>query len=114
MPEVLKAAELLKKHNLSATVASFHSIKPLDTEFLQAAAKQHKLLVTVEEHGLIGGLGSAVAEWSAHSSCTTPQLNFGTPDEFMHEIGSQEYARTKYGLVAENIASRVFNKLSGI
>jgi transketolase len=81
---------------------------------LQAAAKQHKLLVTVEEHGLIGGLGSAVAEWAAHAGCITPQLNFGTPDEFMHETGSQEYARAKYGLVAENIASRVINKLNGM
>jgi transketolase len=114
MAEVLKAADLLKQHDISATVASFHSIKPLDTEFLQAAAARFKLLVTIEEHGLIGGLGSAVAEWSAQSNYAISQLNFGTPDEFMHETGSQEYARAKYGLVAENIAARVLDRLHGI
>lgn len=114
MAEVLKAADLLTKHNISATVASFHSIKPLDIEFLQTAASRYKLFVTVEEHGLIGGLGSAIAEWCAMANHTIPQLNFGTPDEFMHEIGSQQYARAKYGLVAENIASRILEKLHGL
>lgn len=113
MPEVLNAADLLASHQISVSVVSFHTIKPLDNDFLNLAAKQFKLLVTVEEHGLIGGLGSAVAEWCASQQQTISQLNLGTPDEFMHEVGSQEYAREKYGLVAENIAFKILSRLRG-
>jgi transketolase len=112
MGEVLKAADLLENNGISTEVVSFHTIKPLDADYLRKAAKQFKLLVTIEEHGLIGGLGSAVAEWCAKESQAVPLLTFGTPDEFMHEIGSQEYAREKYGLVADNIAASVVAKLN--
>lgn len=111
MPEVLQAADLLKEQGITAEVVSFHSIKPLDTDFLQQATQRFKLLVSVEEHGLIGGLGSAVAEWCAIHNHLIPQLNIGTPDEFMHEVGSQEYARAKYGFTAEKIVSRVLSRL---
>lgn len=107
MSEVLNAADLLKDQGVSAEVVSFHSIKPLDTAYLARAEKKFKLIATVEEHGLIGGLGSAVSEWKSAANARVQQIGFGTPDEFMHEVGSQEYARTKYGLVAGNIAARV-------
>lgn len=111
MPEVLKAADLLKEQGVSAEVVSVHSIKPLDTAYLASAGKQFKLLATIEEHGLIGGLGSAVSEWKAAANAPIRQLSFGTPDEFMHEVGSQEYARAKYGLASENIAGRILASL---
>ncbi len=111
MPEVLKAAELLKAKGVSAEVVSFHSIKPLDTTYLEQAASRFKLMITIEEHGLIGGLGGAVAEWRAQQNITTPQLSIGTPDQFMCEIGSQKYAQTKFGLEAEQIALRVLESL---
>ncbi len=107
LPEVIKAADLLKEQGISAEVISNHTIKPLDNEYLQSAVKRFKLIVTIEEHGLIGGLGGAVAEWSAKENNKVPLLSIGTPDEFMHETGSQEYARKKYGLVAGSIAERV-------
>jgi len=107
MPEVLKAADKLKEQDISAEVVSFHSVKPLDTTYLQKAAERFKLLVTVEEHGLIGGLGSTVAEWRARDHAAIQQLSIGTPDEFMHEIGSQKYAQVKYGLEAEKIAEKI-------
>ena len=88
MPEVLKAADILKERGTSAEVVSFHSVKPLDEDYLAEAAKRFKLIVTIEEHGLIGGLGGAIAEWRAVTNISTPLLSFGTPDEFMHEIGS--------------------------
>ena len=78
-----------------------------DAVYLAAAAKRVRFFATIEEHGLIGGLGSAVAEWRAAANVTTPLISFGTPDEFMHEVGTQEYARAKYGLTAENIAERI-------
>jgi len=113
MPEVLKAADILKDNGISAEVVSFHSIKPLDGEYLESASKRFKLLVSVEEHGLIGGLGSAIAEWCARQSKPATLMSLGTPDEFMHEVGSQEYARAKYGLVGEDIAARVISRLNG-
>jgi transketolase len=111
MPEVLEAAELLNAKGISAQVASFHTIKPLDVAYLAAASTRVKLVATIEEHGLIGGLGSAVAEWSASAGSATPLLCFGTPDEFMHEVGSQKYARAKYGLTPDNIAARILAAL---
>jgi len=107
MPEVLKAAELLKCKGISAEVVSFHTIKPLDLDYLANASKRFELIVTIEEHGLIGGLGSAVAEWRALDNNSIPLKCFGTPDVFMEEVGSQQYARDKYGLISEKITESI-------
>lgn len=112
MPEAVKAAEMLKEKGISVEVVSVHTIKPLDEDYLQSAVKRFKLLVTIEEHGLIGGLSGAVAEWKARVNTAVQHLSIGTPDEFMHEIGSQEYARKKFGLVPEAIVQRILSCLS--
>ena len=112
MPEALAAAELLSKSGVSTRVESFHTIKPLDTAKLAEAFGSFALVAVVEEHGLIGGLGSAVAEWrAAQDGKIARMLSFGTPDQFMHEVGTQEYARRKFGLTADNIASRMLGAL---
>ena len=105
MADTLKAADLLAASGISAEVVSFHTVKPLDADYLQQAASRFKLLVTVEEHSRIGGFGSAVAEWRMAQPRNVAQLGFGTDDVFMHEVGSQAYARKKYGLTADNIAA---------
>ena len=105
MVETLKAADLLAVSGISAEVVSFHTVKPLDAAYLQQAAARFKLLVTVEEHSRIGGFGSAVAEWRMSQTKNVTQVGFGTDDVFMHEVGSQAYARKKYGLTADNIAA---------
>jgi transketolase len=114
MPEVLKAADLLHERGVSAEVSSFHSVKPLDYDYLEQASSRFKLLATVEEHSRIGGLGGAVSEWVA-AKCDAPlQISFGTDDAFMHEVGSQDYARAKYGLTAKNIAEKVLIALNKV
>lgn len=113
MAETLAAADMLAAQGISAEVISMHSIKPLDTEYLAAAAARFKLIATIEEHGLIGGLSSAVSEWRARANAPIRQLAFGTPDEFMHEVGSQDYARRKYGLTASDIAASVQRAIKG-
>jgi transketolase len=110
-PEALAARDILLKRGISAEVTSFHTIKPLDTGYLDAAARRFKLLVTLEEHGKIGGFGSAVAEWRASSGCKVPQLILGTTDQFMHIIGDQAFARSEFGLTGEQVAESVFRAL---
>jgi transketolase len=103
--EVLLATDLLREKGIGAAVVSMHSIKPLDNDFLSSLQGNYKLVITVEEHGLIGGLGSAVAEWRSRNKANFIHHMIGTPDEFMHETGSQDYARRKYGLKADQIAN---------
>lgn len=112
MPEVLAAADALEKGGISTRVESFHTIKPLDGARLAEVFRGARLVAVVEEHGLLGGLGSAIAEWRAAQDGTLARMiAFGTPDEFMHEIGTQDYARRKFGLTADNIARRVLGAL---
>ena len=112
MPEVLAAADALQNSGLSTRVESFHTVKPLDGPRLAEVFRSVQLVAVIEEHGLLGGLGGAIAEWrAAQDGNPARMLTFGTADEFMHEVGTQEYARRKFGLTAENIASRVLSAL---
>jgi transketolase len=108
LPEVIATAERLERSGISARVASFHTIKPLDTEYLRRAFRKFALVATVEEHGLIGGLGGAVAEWLADQPPQRAVLcRLGTADVFHHEAGSQHYARRRFGLTADRMAERI-------
>ena len=108
LPAVLQAAEVLAAQGVSARVESFHTIKPLDQATLQQAFSGFSVVAVVEEHGRIGGLAGSIAEWLAQQDrMRARMINFGTDDDFMHEIGTQEYARARYGLTADNIAAKV-------
>jgi len=111
MPVTLAAADLLAARGFSVRVESFHTIKPLDTATLAEVFATCKVVGTVEEHSLIGGLYGAVAEWrSAHAGRGAELVGSGTGDEFMHEVGSQDYARARFGLTAGQIAERVLTR----
>lgn len=112
MSETIKAADQLAAHGISAEVASFHTIKPLDPIYLEQVRQRFRLVVTVEEHSRIGGFGSAVAEWYAAQGQPVPLMGFATEDIFMHEVGTQEYARRKFGLTAANMVSGILKRLS--
>ncbi len=112
LPESAAAAEALEAKGVSTQLVSFHTVKPLDEALLQDAFSRFALVATVEEHGLIGGLGSAVAEWLADGEPVKARLcRIGGPDEFLHEAGEQEYARKRFGLDAEAIARKVLARL---
>ena len=101
----LEAAEMLEKDGISAKVINIHTIKPLDTELIIAAAKETGKVVTVEEHSVIGGLGSAVCEClSEHAP--TPVMRIGIQDVF-GESGAAVPLLHKYGLDAEGIYNTV-------
>jgi transketolase len=113
LPEVIEAAKILGAQGISAEVVSFHTVKPLDTKRLADAFVRYKLVATIEEHSLIGGFGSAVAEWMVDSE-TTPRkfFRFGTPDAFFKLAGEQEFAREKLGLTGHQIAHRIQHALA--
>jgi transketolase len=91
---------------------SFHTVKPLDTARLADAFSRYKLVATIEEHSLIGGFGSAVAEWVIDGAVRHEKfIRFGTPDAFFKKSGEQEFAREQLGLTGHQIAERVLNSL---
>ena len=99
--KALDAAETLAKQGIQAEVINVHTIKPLDEETVIASAKKTRKVVTAEEHSIIGGLGSAVAEVLARQ-CPTKQAFVGVQDSF-GESGSPDDLLEKYGLTAEVI-----------
>lgn len=114
MPIALEAAELLSERGITAQVVSFHTVKPLENAFLAEVFARFKVVATIEEHSVLGGFGSAVAEWLTDRSAPESRLCcIGTPDIFLHEAGEQEYVRHKWGLTAENIAARVESLAKG-
>lgn len=98
---------LLTGMGYEAGLISMPTVKPLDCELLTKLAESLPLLVTIEEHNLIGGLGSAVAELLADSHCRTRLLRFGVPDCFADRAGSQEYLRELFGLSPARMAARI-------
>lgn len=103
--ESLAAAEKLAADGIQAKVINIHTIKPLDTELVTAAAKESGKVVTVEEHSVIGGLGSAVCE-ALSGTCPVPVLRIGVNDVF-GESGPAVELIQKYGLDAEGIYQKV-------
>lgn len=102
IPEALKAAEQLAGEGIQAAVVNFHTIKPLDNECVLKMAEQCGAVVTAEEHSIIGGLGSAVAEVLAGNS-TAKFARVGVNDKF-GKSGKPADLFQAYGLTAENIA----------
>ncbi|MFW5632698.1 MAG: transketolase family protein, partial [Acetivibrio ethanolgignens] len=103
--ESLQAAELLAAEGIEAKVINIHTIKPLDEELIVAAAKETGRVVTVEEHSVIGGLGSAVCD-ALCASYPAPVLKIGVQDTFGESGPALELIK-KYGLDRESIAAKV-------
>ncbi|MCL2054039.1 MAG: transketolase family protein [Oscillospiraceae bacterium] len=100
--EALSAAEILGSDGIKARVINIHTIKPLDKEIICAAAKDTGLIVTAEEHSIIGGLGAAVAE-VVTDCCPVPVVKIGVNDVFGHSGPALELLK-EFGLTSENIA----------
>jgi transketolase len=104
--ESLEAAKLLEVNGFSTSVLNLHTLKPLDTKLLDSILTSSKLIVTVEEHSVVGGVGSAVSEYYAKFKNKPPQLILGLPDEF-GVTAEYKYLLDKYGLVGEKIAKSI-------
>jgi transketolase len=108
----VSAGDLLAEHGFRARVLSMHTLKPLDTDAILAAARDTRLVVTVEEHSILGGLGGAVAEVLCEADM--PNVRFrriGLASSFAKAVGDQDYLRRFHGLDAPSIASRVLQLL---
>lgn len=109
LPLALSAAKQLENQGVSAQVVSLHTVKPLDEDLLYEVFSRCRMVVTLEEHSLLGGLGGSVAEWlSDHAPQKAVLRRIGTADMFLHEAGGQEYAREYFGLTPHHIAARVY------
>lgn len=104
--ESLEAAKILEAQGISVGVVNMHTIKPLDTVAINRVLRKSKVLVTIEEHSIIGGLGSAVAEYICQFKNTPPQLRLGLPDAF-GKTADYRYLLEKYDLVGSKIANNI-------
>lgn len=101
--EAVEAAELLEKEGISAEVLNIHTIKPLDEELILESVQKTGCIVTAENHSVLNGLGSAVAECLSEK-LPSPLRRVGVRDHF-GEVGSTEFLKEKYGLKAKDIAA---------
>jgi transketolase len=107
----LTVATLLEADHISAGVLHVHTVKPLDTQALRAAAVGAALVVSIEEHSRIGGLGGAIAELLADEGIAVPLLRLGLPDRYLSDYGSQEHLLALAGLDPQSIATAVRERL---
>lgn len=107
--EAMKACEELRSQGIDPTVIDIHTIKPIDKELLIETAKTHELIITAEEHSVIGGLGSAVSEVLSQYQ-PTRQFMIGLQDTF-GESGTPDALLEKYGLTANHIVKAVKNNI---
>jgi transketolase len=113
LSKALEIADALKQYNVKACVVNCASVKPLDESLLTEIFHRFKAVATLEEHSLIGGFGSAVAEWAVdHVVNTNKLIRFGTRDLFLHRLGEQEYSREQHGLSLKAIVSGIQEKLN--
>ena len=101
----LQTAELLSQQGVEAKVVDMYSIKPIDKEQIESATKS-KLIVTIEEHNIIGGLGGAVAEAIAESASLTKLLRLGIADKYA-QVGDYQYLLGQNRLIPEQIAEDI-------
>lgn len=104
VPEALKAGEALAEEGISARIINIFTIKPLDEELVLQAARETGAIVTAENHNVINGLGSAVAEVVAQHY-PVPVERVGVQDLF-GEVGSVEYLMKRFGLTSEEIGAK--------
>mgnify|MGYP001019393222 CR=1 FL=1 len=105
----LEASEILRKEGISPGILHIHTLKPVDKEAILEAAANMKIILTVEEHSIIGGLGSIVAEIISEANFDTPKkfARIALPDKFPEQYGSQNSLMNYYSITTDSIISTV-------
>lgn len=113
LSHALKAQGLLDGMGIPSSLHSMHTLKPIDVPLVMDLAQRARLIISIEEHSIIGGLGGALAEVLSGLRGVKPQLiRIGLDDCFSCEVGDQEYLRGIYGLSPEAIAEKVQKSLA--
>jgi len=113
LAECLSAATMLSQDGMSVGVVEMSTVKPLDGEAIASATECSSMVVTVEEHSIIGGLGGAVAEVMAELGSSTPLVRIGLPDVYSSVVGTQDYLRRHYRMDSGAIVERVKAEVAG-
>ena len=113
LEECLEAAEVLEVTGVSTRVIAMHTVKPIDEKAILTAAMDCQLIVSVEEHNRLGGLGGAIAEILAREGSGTKLAMIGLDDVYSSVVGDQKYLRNLYGLDADAIVYKV-NGMLGV
>ena len=108
----LEVSKKLKNRGISVRLISMHTIKPFDSEIIIDSVKKTKAIFSLEEHSIIGGLGSAVSEVLAENNINTVFKRLGVSDRFTKEIGDQEYMRKVNGLSIDSIVEVILKSLN--
>jgi transketolase len=106
----LQVGELLKEKGIFARIVNMHTVKPIDQDEIHFACKISQKIVTIEEHNIYGGLGTAVAEVMATTNHSPQQLRIGLPDAYGHG-GEYKDLLKEYGLTAESIVQTIVDSL---
>ena len=109
----LEASELLSEGKIDCTVVDMHTVKPIDCDLIDKLSTSHKLIVTIEEHNIIGGLGSAVSEYISSLDNAPPLLKVGIQDEY-GSAGSYETLLKQKKLLSDQIANMIANRYYSI
>lgn len=113
--EAIELCEMLGKDNIIPTLYTFPTVKPIDKELIENIASTHKTILTLEEHNIVGGFGSAVAEVMAEMQEKKAKLiRLGLNDEFTSIVGTQKYLRDKYNISAQKIYGRTRTLFSNL
>lgn len=107
----LEVEEILTKNGYASDIVSMHSIKPFDYEALLSIVSSKEYIFTIEEHSIIGGLGSVVSEYIAESPFNPKFKRFALPDEYSHYVGSQFFIREKFGFTSKKISNNILEIL---
>ena len=106
--EVTAAYEELKEKGYSPAVYTFPTVKPIDKETIDEVAREFDMIATCEEHNIVGGFGSAVAEIMAEMKDKKAVLmRIGLNDEYSIRVGNQKYLRTQYGIDSKSIVKKI-------
>jgi len=104
MNRVIKAAKILEDDGIEARVLSMHTVKPIDRDAIIKASIETEAILTVEEHNLDGGFGSAVCEVLCDEGLAVPFKRIGIPNTYVHTVGSHEWLLDKFGFSPNSIA----------
>lgn len=111
LDEASDAAEMLEGENIGVEQYSFHTVKPIDRDVILSCADRFDMIVTVEEHNVIGGFGSAVSEVITDVGKAVKVVKIGLEDKYCSKVGNQKYLRDQYGMSARGIVKSVLEKI---